>query len=106
GVVSLLEVVAVVDPVLLHELELVEPRIEGDEDDATPCFVSLAARQVVAIRDAPPDQPVPAHGLAAEAERISRVGTPHMRSQRTARPRGVLRVAECVAGHLVWSGGF
>jgi len=82
---------------LLHELELIKPGIEREEDDAAPFPILLAGLQKFAKRDSAPDQPVPAHRLAAEPQRVARVSASHVRSERTPRSRGIVGVPECIA---------
>src|SRR2546430_5354530 len=98
GVIALLEIVAEVDPCLLHELELIKPGIEREEEYAAAFPILFAGRQIFAIRDSAPNQPAPAHRLAAEPKRVARVGTSNVRSERTPRARGILGVGECIAG--------
>jgi len=105
GVVALLKIVAEVDPILLYEFELVEPGIERDENDTAPVLILLFGRQIVAVGYPAPDQPVPAHGLAAKPQRVAGIGASYVRAQRAARPGRIVGVGERIVGiavRLVW----
>src|SRR5262249_27729784 len=101
GVVALSEIVAVIDPLLLHKLELLtNAGVEGKKHDTpslTTVVCSVVAGQVLAVGDSPPNQPAPANDVAAETQRRSWIGAAHMRTKGTAGSFRVICIIEIVA---------
>src|SRR6478752_111401 len=96
-VVALIEVVAVVHPLLLNELELLrDTRVEGNEDQAV--FSAVVAecirRSVGTVRNASANDAPAVHQLPAETERVSRIRAPDMRPHGAARALRIGRVDE------------
>src|ERR1035438_524330 len=90
-------VIAVFDPLLLHEFELPEDAgVYGHEDDAAVVGIAhrLPLRHVLAIRQATPHNTAPVHQATVKSECIARVGTPNVGANGAPESAGVAAVCE------------
>src|SRR5262249_6366290 len=91
-VVTQVRIVAVLDPLLLHKLELpADAGVECHENDAALVFAPhrLALGNILAVSESPPHDAAAIAQAAVKPERIARMHTPDMRSDGTAHSRRI-----------------
>ena len=105
-VIALVSVVAVFDPLLLHEFELPEDaRVQHHEDNsAIVCVVHrLAFRHIVAVRQPAPHDASPIYKASIESESVARMRAANVRTDRALRSIRVPTIREicvlAVVGH-------
>src|SRR4051794_14812396 len=97
-VVALPEGVAILDPLLLNELELPgDAGIEREEHQSAAAVFGFASLPFWAIGDATSNQPVAVDEPAVEPQAVARIGPSDMRAEWAVRTFGITPVAE-VAG--------